>query len=358
MILFRSLSAVALAVVAAGCAYRNAMWSAQRHAGEARRLERRGQPSEARAEWTQAAAKARVVVTRHPRGPVADDALVLEAEALSRSGACQDAAEPIARARESVSDRDGRERVDLAAAECALAAGRADDADAALSGGGALESKNADRRSRAEYLAGAAAALRMDWNAALLHFNRSHEPAARGRSLVAAQRVHIAAAVKRSDLPPVAMELARMLRVEHGTDEATRLLELLNQVSASPETPAGRFHAAELARDSLQAGGLASQLFLAAAASDTASLHAPKALIAALLLRPEMHDSIVDVLDTRYPTSPYTRAFHGEPSPAYAAAEDSLARELGLAATRSSVVPAALLFDPPSPGPRGPRPLP
>jgi hypothetical protein len=356
MIPLRLVAALALALVGAGCAYRNAMWSAERHAGEARRLEQRGQPSEARAEWTQAAAKARAVVTRHPRGPVADDALVLEAEALAHSGACQDAVEPIARVRESVTDGDDRERVDLAAAECALAAGRADEADAAL--GELLESKNAARRSRAEYWAGAAASLRLDWSAALLHFNRSHEPSARGRGLVAEQRVRIVQAGKRSDLTPVAVELARLLRVEHGTDEATHLLELLNQFTAASETPAGRFHAAELARDSLEANGLASQMFLAAAANDTASLYAPKALIAALLLRPEILDSVVGVLNTRYPTSPYTRAFHGEPSPAFTAAEDSLARELGLAATRRQVVPAALLFDPPSPGPRGPRPLP
>jgi len=40
------------------------------------------------------------------------------------------------------------------------------------------------------------------------------------------------------------------------------------------------------------------------------------------------------VLDTRYATSPYTRAYHGEASVAYVAAEDSLARELGVEVAR------------------------
>jgi len=50
--------------------------------------------------------------------------------------------------------------------------------------------------------------------------------------------------------------------------------------------------------------------------------------------------------------------FYGEPSVAYAAAEESLARELGVqgGVTRSSAVSAAgVLFDAPVPGPRGPR---
>jgi hypothetical protein len=47
-------------------------------------------------------------------------------------------------------------------------------------------------------------------------------------------------------------------------------------------------------------------------------------------LLPDRHDSIVAVLDRRYAASPYTRAFRGEASLAYAALEDSLARELGI----------------------------
>src|SRR5213592_1541749 len=90
---------MATAAAASACAYYNAMWSAEHHANEARRLEERGQASEARAEWTQAASKAEVVTLRHPRSRWADDALVLQVEALARSGACQNAAEPLGRAR-------------------------------------------------------------------------------------------------------------------------------------------------------------------------------------------------------------------------------------------------------------------
>jgi len=120
------------------------------------------------------------------------------------------------------------------------------------------------------------------------------------------------------------------------------------------ETPGAGFRAAELARDSLGAPALAGQLFLEVAARDTASLYAPKALVAAIPMLPERRDSIAAVLDTRYAASPYTRAFHGEPSVAYAAAEDSLARELGVEIARSSAAPVGARFALPVPGPRGP----
>jgi tetratricopeptide (TPR) repeat protein len=347
---------LAAALTAGGCAYYNAMWSAEHQASDARRLEQSGQVSEARAAWTQAANKARTVVQRHPHSRWAGDALVLEAEALARSGACEDAAEPIARALENARDAAHRERVDLAAAECALAAGRAVAAEAALTT--PLTSGNADRRSQAEYLAGQAAALRMDYDSALDHFSRSREAGAPEQAFVAQQRGIISRARSRRDLSPVALELTRRLGTERGTDDRTQLLALVNRVMAVPETPAARFHQAEVARDSLQAPVLAGYVFLDAAASDTASLYTPKALIAALALLPDRHDSIVVLLDSRYASSPYTRAFHGEPSVAYAAAEDSLARDLGVPTSRSAAVPAgvSLGWGVPLPGPRGPRP--
>jgi len=76
--------------------------------------------------------------------------------------------------------------------------------------------------------------------------------------------------------------------------------------------------------------------------------------VAALVLLPERRDSIAEALDTRYAASPYTRVFHGEPSVAYAAAEDSLARELGVQLARSTTAPPGARFDAPIPGPRGP----
>ena len=121
-----------------------------------------------------------------------------------------------------------------------------------------------------------------------------------------------------------------------------------------PETPGMRFRMAELARDSLGAPALAGQLFLDVTAGDTGSLYAPKALVAALALLPDRRDSIARVLDTRFAASPYTRVFHGEPSVAYAAAEDSLARELGVQFAQSTTAPSGARFDAPIPGPRGP----
>lgn len=328
-----------------GCSYHNAMWSAARHAKDARQLEQRGQPSEARTQWAQAAAKAKAWRT--------DDAVVLQAEGLAYSGACRDAAEPIARERARVQDATLRERIDLADAECALAGGDPARADAALAA--PLASKNADRRSRADYVAGRAAALRLDYDAASTHFTRSREPGATGRALVAQQQLVIARARHRADLTPIGTQLTQLLGTVSGTDEASHVLGLLKEVMVVPETPATRFRAAEIARDSLHAPELAGQLFLEAAAADAGSLYAPKALIAALAVLPERRDSIVALLDSRYAASPYTRAFHGEPSVAYAAAEDSLARELGMQVARSAGVSGAVLFDAPVPGPRGPR---
>jgi len=124
-------------------------------------------------------------------------------------------------------------------------------------------------------------------------------------------------------------------------------------VAAPPTSPGEAFRSAELARDSLGAPRLAGQLFLALAATDAGSLFAPKALVAALPLVPERHDSILGVLGGTYAASPYTRALRGEASLAYGAAEDSLARQLGVQVARGPTAaaarPSALRT-----GPRGP----
>jgi hypothetical protein len=233
------------------------MWSAERFAREARRLEARGQESEARSEWARAALKAETVMARHPRSRWADDALVLSAEGRARAGMCDVAAAPIAQALRTVGDAALRERAASAAAHCALlAAGRTAEAAAA----------------------------------------------------------------------------------------------------AAPETPGRAFRAAELARDS-GATRRAGRLFLDVAAANPTSLFAPKALVAALPLLPDRHDSIIGVLDATYAGSPYTRALRGEASAAYAAAEDSLARELGVRLGRGGPVPTAGrggIAPSPLTGPRGP----
>ena len=451
-------SAMLIAATAgSGCAYYNAMWSAENHAKDARHLEERGQQSEARSQWALAAVKAEAVVRRHPRSRWADDALVLRGEGLARSGSCEEAAIVIARAREGVTERALRERTDLAAAECAIAAGHPMQAEAAVAL--PLTSTNAARRSRAEYLAGEAAELRLDHAAAVEHFARSQERAAlpaqaralllagrsreaaavldrlgsgplyeteraellaqvatagdpadaslaldrmldRGRlpvvdqarllladadrrlargdydvaaaryqraaltapdltteagtALVGLQRVQIGRATGRSELAPIAAELTRLMRTQPGATTAKRWLDFVTHAMTLGETPGARIRVAEIARDSLNAPTLAGQLFLDAAAADTGSLYAPKALVAALAVLPDRRDSIAALLDTRYAASPYTRAFHGEPSVAYAAAEDSLARELGVVVARGEVTPLRARVDLPVPGPRGP----
>lgn len=463
----RAASVMLLALTASGCAYYNAMWSAERFAKDARRLEERGRDAEARLQWARAAVKAESVLVHHPRSRWADDALVLRAEGLALAGTCSAAAAPIAKALATVSEPPLHERAALAAAHCALNSGKPGDADGTLAE--ALASENPQRRSRAEYLAGEGAVRRFDYDAAAAHFGRSREPkalAARARALLAAGRateasalldtlalgpfdgdewaalldslagigdggpgaaaaaldrllvrtrvpfadrsrllvadgdrrlargdfdaaaaryreaeaaapvggggvahtrqlrVLVARASGRSDLPPVIAELNRLSRPGSegvaapggtGATEAQGLLELVQRVAAPPGSPGGAFRAAELARDSLHAPRLAGRLFLDLAASDGGSLFAPKALVAALVLLPDQHDSIIAVLDRSYGTSPYTRAFRGESSPAYAALEDSLARELGVQLVRAAG-PAAIRarLSPLLTGPRGP----
>jgi hypothetical protein len=448
-----------LAFSSTGCAYFNSMWTAERYAKDARHLERSGRMSDARAQWALAAAKAERVAIRHPRSRWADDALTLQAEGLARSGACEEAGDAIARVRQRVKDRGLRERAELADAECAIAAARPTQAEAALAL--PLDAKDESRRSRAEYLAGQAAALRRDYGAAVMRFERSKEAAAlparagallaagriaeaaaaletitapqfeteradllaemataggpeaasaaldkllaRGRRMpfqeqarlliadadrrlahgdydeaairyrraalvapvasteagvasVGLQRIFIARAGQSSDLKRVEAELAR-LSLEPGATSAKTLLDRVRQAmrTGGGETPGIGFRAAELARDSLDAPALAGQLFLDVAARDTGSLYAPKALLAAMPLLPDRRDSIAAILDARYAASPYTRAFHGEPSVAYAAAEDSLARELGVQGARSSATRLGAQFERPIPGPRGPQ---
>jgi tetratricopeptide (TPR) repeat protein len=170
-------ASIVLPLLIAGCAYYNAMWSAERFANQARRLERDGRIGEARAAWAQASVKAESVLARHPRSRWADDALVLRAEGLANSGACNDAGEPLEEAYRAVTDTDLAERVALARAQCALATG--DPITAASVLDQVLESSDAERASRACYLAGRAAWARGDTGGALTFYGRSDLPAAR-----------------------------------------------------------------------------------------------------------------------------------------------------------------------------------
>jgi hypothetical protein len=171
----------------AACGYYNGMWSADHFAGQARKQEREGRMEEARASWATAAMRAESVVTRHPRGRWAPAALVLEGEALAKSGTCDRAVPTLSRALESVRTGALRERAALAAAECALAVPDLKSATRLLAP--VTESRDAARAARARLLSGRAAELNGDLEAAAQWYARSSE-----RGAVAARaRVELAA---------------------------------------------------------------------------------------------------------------------------------------------------------------------
>ena len=451
---------LALCVLGAvSCGYYNGMWSADHFAAQARRQEQDGRRDEARASWAAAAVKAESVVAHHPHGRWADAALVLHGEGLAKSGACDRAGAPLARALASVKDAALRERAALAAAECSLDASNANAAEQLLQPLSA--SPRRARASRAAYLSGRVAEQRGDWVAAAGSYAQSSEAQAgpaRARALLAAgqtaaalafidtlARAHfdeeswapllvavgdgagateasraldqvlarghvltgtrarllladgnrlfavdsLAAADARYQRVTAMVrdssegQVASVRRLRVSAAQAGSLAELrsvkarvdrlaqagtagaaLNEVRAlqrliqsvmAPEDSgeAPPFRSAELARDSLRAPQLAANLFVGFARARPGSLFAPKALVAAAVLSPERRDSLIGILHSTYGASPYTLALRGEPSPAYAAAEDSLARALGVVLEPPSTFVASLVA-PPVPGPRGP----
>ncbi len=455
----RSVAGLTLTLWAAvSCAYYNGMWSANHYAGQARGAERAGQMDEARSAWAMAAVKAESVVSRHPHSRWAPAALVLQGEGLARSGACERAAEPLARALGTVTVPALRERAALAAATCAVARGDPIAAESLL----APVTGSADRRraSTARYLTGRAADLRGDPVLAATWYARSTDPEAgfaRARVLLAQGRSEAAAGAlgtllrgraAESDWAPLLDDVGRAAGAQAASAVLDRLLALRHvsigsrarllladgdrlfaaralaaagaryaQATAiAPDSIAGRearvralrvaaaaartvaelhsvrerlarltatgldgtaageaatldgllgrvlladdaadalwFHAGELARDSLAAPELAAGVFLSLGRDRSASLFAPKALVAAAALLGDGRDSVLGVLQATYPASPYTLALRGEASPGYAAAEDSLAVALGVAVITPPLLGAHVA--PPVPGPRGP----
>jgi hypothetical protein len=150
---------------------------------------------------------------------------------------------------------------------------------------------------------------------------------------------------------------ARLTRLIPGapTGDAHGLELLLRRLLDPEQVAEGQeFRTAELVRDSVGASHLAGRLFVTFAGTYPASLFAPKALVAAVALLPDTRDSLLAVLDRRYAASPYTLALRGEESPAFAAAEDSLARTLGLELAPPAVLLPVGRVAAPVPGPRGP----
>lgn len=450
-------AAALAAVVLAGCAYYNGLWTANRLASDARKLEERGMIAEARLSWGRAAAKAETVLVRHPRSRWADDALVLQGEGLARSGTCDLALAPLNRAIAIVTDDGLRERASLAAAGCALKQGSLVEAERYLAP--VLESRDGGRRSTAAYLAGLAAEGSGNHTLAERRFAASTQPeaasarvaalaaagraraavalvdsvarrdndetrwtntletmsqaagpavaadaldrllvrgrlraAARARLLIAdgdrlrdarvfdralaryqaaaalvpdsaeapraavhIELVRLAQARTPADLDSIMSRLADLAATGAAMDEARTLRAELLMVQRGDTATVQAFRDAELARDSFAAPALAAGLFLRFAAAHPSSLFAPKALIAAGQLRPEILDSVHAALLAQYAESPYTQAFQGSASPAYQTMEDSLAIALGVTRGRNSTAGRVVgTVEPPHPGPRGP----
>jgi tetratricopeptide (TPR) repeat protein len=176
----RAAAWLAVAASATGCVYYNAMWTAERAAGQARRAEERGLEGEARGHWMRAAVKAESVHVRHPDSRWADDAWVLHAEGLVRAGSCAGARATIAVALREVADPPLRERLALIAGECALELGVPEEALRQLAP--ALASGDRERRAQAEYLMGRAAEARGDRATAIARYEASgNRAAARAR---------------------------------------------------------------------------------------------------------------------------------------------------------------------------------
>jgi tetratricopeptide (TPR) repeat protein len=179
-------SPVLLLWLATGCAYYNGMWSAERFARDARRQEARGQPGEARLNWAQAAVRAESVLVRHPTSRWANDALVLQGEALARSGACDQAAAPLRQALQQISDDGLRGRASLMAARCAMDSGNSGAVDGLLAP--VFAGADPQQRSEAAAIAGRAALARGDARAAVDLLRRSQVSGTRldrARALVA-----------------------------------------------------------------------------------------------------------------------------------------------------------------------------
>jgi predicted negative regulator of RcsB-dependent stress response len=103
---------------AAGCAYYNGLYNANRLADQARAAEREGRSGEARSLWGQAAVKAESVATRFSTSKWRDDALLLWGRGLKESGDCRRAQRPLALAVDSSPDAGLRQRARLLLGEC------------------------------------------------------------------------------------------------------------------------------------------------------------------------------------------------------------------------------------------------
>ncbi len=153
--------------------------------------------------------------------------------------------------------------------------------------------------------------------------------------------IRLARATSRDEAAATGNELDSIARVGGGPSRVAARLSRATQRVVEPTDEATQLlFYAELARDTLSAGYLASQFLLELVQRWPESLFAPKAALAVSLLRPALADSLRDVVTTRYPGSPYVLALLGRFTDTYTQLEDSLLSLTGqgtlgvLAATR------------------------
>jgi tetratricopeptide (TPR) repeat protein len=422
----------ACALLAAGCAYYNGLYNANRLAGDARRAEREGRPGEARSLWAQAAVKAESVATRFQGSKWRDDALLLWGQALYHTESCPRAVRPLRAAADSSTDAAVRDDARLLLGECLVLLGQADSAvtvltpltvrpDAAAAARprlwrgrayvqlgrhddavpdlqAALEQHQPAHFDLAFAYAGlgatAAAAAVLEarlsapyeedrWLAALDslgrrapdHATRLVDVLRERPDLTPGQRARLLLADGRrwrgvGDVAPAAErfeeavqaapdsaaglaasgELAMAQTPDAEVQDVSRLLgmleaarqagaatgemilhgDILRRVLQARTDEGGSdqslamFMAAEAVRDTLAAPQLAAGVFLQMPQRYPQSPLVPKALLAAAMLRPEMADSLVGVLQRVYPESPYTRALWGAAGIDFVILEDSI----------------------------------
>ena len=227
----------------------------------------------------------------------------------------------------------------------------------AAAGAGAHASRLVDRLvARAELSTGAKARLMLDDATRRLggadtarateEFQRvvdvARDSVAGQAAAVALCRLAIAEAVADSDLERRRGELSDLVRSGGGAGreahDALRLMARLDTLAAAPTAAdAFWFLRAELLRDSLHAGRLASAAFAEMAELFPASPWTPKALVAAIAGGHPAADSLRAILAQRYGGSPYAIAAlggGGVGDSSYVTLEDSLRRVLAVRAAR------------------------
>ena len=377
---------LALIAIAAGCAYYNGLYNANRLASEARKAEREGRRGEARSLWAQAAVKAESVATRYPESRYRDDALLMQGRAMREIGECRRALRPLRDAVMFSTDFALRAEAGLLWGECQLAVGQADSAWLVLSA--LVDHPDSAVASRAFLWRGRAAMARGEPSEALIDLRRTREGGAlfdRAEALTTLTRVREATLTLDTarrlpfDEAQWGPALAKLGVVDRGSASAL-VLRLLNQqdltsgerarllmadgerwIPADPAYAAGRFSAAiAAAGDSLE-GKLARAHLAIAEARQTTDLNRVAELteeLGALMLEggevvnlaggfATILDGIVFALGPPEPAHPDLHLFRGAEEARDSLAAPPLAAKLFLLIAQrypsSVIAPKALL---------------